>query len=324
MRFNPAMEMQYAAYGLRVASSFELPGMPPTGDAVEELPWLGLRRQEPIELDATWSAIGESPLWRGRQGDGHDLVIDRGTNGNLLFTYGDQARFRLHSEMTQLDCAVGQSGLDWQRVLIGKVLPSISVMRGREALHASVVEFPAGVVAIMGPSGAGKTTLALELLLRGRALFADDQLTLGRTKDGIWGYPGTPHMNIAEQLPCGMDPQPLGSTIARLAGERWFTVSNTSRKPRHVAQLCLIERSPGLPLELQTLTANPLQLAPFMLGLSVDAERQRERFELYADLMASTTLVRLTSGPDHTPSQLADLIEQAVMRTPEMVAGGVE
>ena len=65
--------------------------------------------------------------------------------------------------MSRLDCAPCDSGLDWQRALISKVIPSISVMLGYEALHAATVESPQGVVAIMAPSGAGKSTLALEL-----------------------------------------------------------------------------------------------------------------------------------------------------------------
>jgi hypothetical protein len=60
-----------------------------------------------------------------------------------------------------------------------------------------------------------------------------------------------------------------------------------------------------------------------MLGLSTDTERYRSRFSLYADLMESTTLARLTAGFEHRPEQLADLIEQALMREPELVAGGI-
>ena len=60
-----------------------------------------------------------------------------------------------------------------------------------------------------------------------------------------------------------------------------------------------------------------------MLGLSTDAERQRSRFGLYADLMESATLVRLTAGFEHRPEQLAELIEQALAQQPELIAEGV-
>jgi hypothetical protein len=316
------MERHYAAYGLQLASSFALPGTPAATTSTDQLPLLGLTLLEPMELEEAWSGPAGAPEWRGRQSDGFDLMIERGKDGDLLFSYGNRARYRLDAGMTQLECAPSQSGLDWLRVLIAKVLPSISVMRGYEALHSAVVEFPDGVVAIMGPSGAGKSTLALELLRRGRRLFADDQLTLGRAGEDIRGYPGTPHMNLAESLPGGseIDLQTLGTTLARFGGERWFAVSNTSQTPRPVAALCLLERNTGRQLDLQAVRPSPLLLAPYMLGLSIDAERQRTRFDLYADLVESAALVRLTAGSD-APERLADLIEHAVERGTGLVAG---
>jgi hypothetical protein len=49
-----------------------------------------------------------------------------------------------------------------------------------------------------------------------------------------------------------------------------------------------------------------------MLGLSGDAGRARRRFALYANLMSSTTLMRLSCGDGDGPGDLADLIEQAL------------
>jgi hypothetical protein len=314
------METHYVAHGLHVTSSFRLPGMIPARTGTDGLPSLKLTTQVPAALDDVWIAADGPPEWRGRQGDGYDLVIQQGVGRDLLFVYGHRARFRLHSDLTQLDCAPSQPGVDWLRILMGKVLPSISVMRGYEALHAAVVDFPAGAVAILGAGGAGKSTLALELLLRGRRLFADDQLTLGHAKGVVWGFPGTPHMNIARNLPGQTNPQRLGVALGELAGnERWFAVAEASQEPRRVTMVCLLERSAGLPLALQTLSGNPLVLAPYMLGLSNDSERLRSRFDLYADLLESATLVRLTAGFGHGPNQLADLIERALLSSPEVV-----
>ena len=87
--------------------------------------------------------------------------------------------------------------------------------------------------------------------------------------------------------------------------------------------LCLLERSPSLSLNPHALPANPLLLAPYMLGLSMSAKRQRNRFGLYADLMESVTLVRLTANWQHRPEQLADLLERALVRRAELIAGGI-
>jgi hypothetical protein len=322
------MHARHVAYGLDLRCSFPLPGM---GTAAGDgLPSLELELLTPSEIESSWSGSESPPEWRGRLGDGLDLAIERGAAGDLLFSYGsqapsaeDRARFRLHPGMQRLDCAPTRQGLDWQRTLIGKVLPAISVMRGYEALHGAAVDSPEGVVAIMAPSGAGKSTLAVELVRRGWPLFADDQLTLDHVEGAICAHPGTPHMNLAESLPNDIDPQTLGATLGILAGERWLAAHTTTKRPRPVRMLCLLERGPGLRLEAHPLPPNPLPLAPYVLGLSTDPERGRDRFGLYADLMESATLMRLSAGLEHPPKQLADLLEQALASQRELIAGGI-
>ncbi|HEY2537328.1 MAG TPA: hypothetical protein VGI24_10145 [Solirubrobacteraceae bacterium] len=306
---------------MELRASFPLPGM--ELEEARELPALELMLRLPRELDAVWSGLGGPPQWRGRLGDGLDLTIERGAAGSLMFVYGERARFLLDPDKQRLDCAPNQPGLDWQRALIGKVLPAISVMRGYEALHAAAVDSPEGVVAIMAPSGAGKSTLAIELLGRNQPLFTDDVLTLERTGGGVLAHPGTPHMNIAEQhAGCG-DPEALGSTLGVLTGERWLAAHKSAKHTRPVRLLCLLERGPGLPLATHVLVPNPLTLTPYMLGLSTDAKRARSRFHLFADLLGSATLVRLTAGPEHRPGQLADALEQALARDPELIGGAI-
>jgi hypothetical protein len=148
------MTTRYVAFGLELRTSFPLPGMV-SDEAREELPSLELELTSSGGLDMAWSGSDGPPEWRGRLGDGLDLVIERGVAGEVLFTYGARARFLLDASRRRLRCAPRQAGLEWQRALIGKVLPSISVMRGYEALHAAAVDSPEGVVAIMAPSGTG-------------------------------------------------------------------------------------------------------------------------------------------------------------------------
>jgi hypothetical protein len=317
------MATNYAAYGLRLACSFELPGMQAIADPDDGLPTLALGLREPAELEREWDATTASLEWRGRLGDGLDLTIERGQNGEVLFAYGDRARFRLSSDMRELDCAPEHDGLDWQRALISKVLPAISVMRGYEGLHAAALDSPEGVVAIMAPSGSGKSTLALELLGRGWALFADDTLMLKDTGAGVIAHPGSPHMNLAEDRPSAVDSQTLGDTLAILAGERWLAARTTTTDPRPVRMLCLLRRGADLPTEIHSVTPSPLPLAPYILGLSGDEQRERSRFSLYADLMESTLLVTLTADLQQGPARLADMLEGALARERELTGSEV-
>lgn len=53
-----------------------------------------------------------------------------------------------------------------------------------EILHGSAVAFGSRGVLIMGPSGSGKSGLALDLISRGAALVADDRVVLEASEDG--------------------------------------------------------------------------------------------------------------------------------------------
>jgi hypothetical protein len=301
------METSYVAFGLSLHSSFPLPGMSQMR-VREGLPELDVALEEPAELEAAWSG-GGSP-WRGQLGDGEELTIERGAGGDLRFGYGERASFRLDPAGGQLGCAPREvADLDWQRALLTRVLPNVSIARGHEALHACAVEASLGVVAVAAPSGMGKSTLAAELIRRGWPLFADDVLILRRRAGTIEAQPGTPHMNMAGGVG---DTEGLGETLGTLAGERWVAARQTCSQGRRVAALILLERGPGLSLGVEPLPGSPLTLAPYMLGLPDDEGRDASRFGLYSDLVEEVRLLRLTGGPRDQPADLADAIERAL------------
>lgn len=302
------MDSRYVAFGLSLRSSFPLPGMRRAEAA--DLPALDLVVEAPADLEARWSGpVGDS-AWRGQLGDGEELKIERGVAGDIRFTYGERACFQLDPSATRLACAPREAdALDWQRVLLTRVLPNVGIARGHEALHACAVESPLGVVAVAAASGTGKSTLAGELIRRGWPLFADDVLTLRRAGEAIEAQPATPHMNVSAADPRGDD---LGLTLALLAGERWVAVRESSSTGSGVAAVAILERGPGLSLAAEPLPASPLLLAPFMLGLPDDSGRDASRFALYSDLVESARLLRLTGGPDDRPTDLADSLEQAL------------
>jgi hypothetical protein len=313
------MTTRYVAYGLQLCSSFPLPGMTPRSDA--QLPTLELQLSTPTELDARWSGPGGSPAWRGRLGDGSALSIEDGAGGDTLFTYGERARYRLDAARRTLQCAPWEDGLHWRQTLLGRILPNASLSRGYEALHASAVESPAGVIAVAAPAGMGKTTLGLELMRRGWPLVTDDVLTLADGAEEVRAHPGSPHMNVAATRADAVSATKIGATLGVLAGEHWMAVRRVAERDLPVRMVCLLQRGAKLPLEAQVLTAGPVPLTPYMLGLRGDIARERRRFSLYANLASSATLVRLTCGLGEEPARLADCIELALADS-EAVAGG--
>lgn len=312
------MDTGYVAYGLALRCSFSLPGMAPRG--AEGLPALALNLVSDGELQAAWSGHRGS-AWRGQLGDGHEFSIARGPGGDLLFAYGDEARFRFDRAAGVLECAPGEpADLAWQRVLLSRVLPNVSLAYGREALHASAVESPRGVVAIAAPSETGKSTLAAELVRRGWPLCTDDVLVLDAAADGTVAHPGTPHVTTGTEVPWS---EPRGAAIGVLAGERWMTVRDAQPKPAGVAAVFLLDRRPELSLATRFLPSSPLVLAPYMLGLPDESGRESARFALYSDLVASAALVRLTASSEDTPAELADEVERALEGSARPVREGV-
>jgi hypothetical protein len=315
------METRYVAYGLALHASFQLPGMVQRAGAHH--PSLALDVISPAQIQRLWSGADGVPVWQGRLGDGRSLTIERGIAGDLLITDAARARFHLDPGRESLRCAPLRGGLDWQRTLLSKVLSSISLLHGYEALHASAVESPEGAIAILAPAGSGKTTLALELMRRSYRLMSDDVLTLAATPEGVSAFPGTPHMNVGSGNDgCTSIPQ-ASVTLGDADGERWIAVPNAACDARRLVSIVLLQRGPGLALQLQILRQGPLELAPYMLGLLDDSARPRRRFELYGDLSATATLMRVTAGPADSPAAIADLILSSSATRPKREAVGV-
>jgi hypothetical protein len=92
----------------------------------------------------------------------------------------------------------GEGGMgDWQRFLIAQVLPFAAVLRGLEVFHASAVAIDGRAVAFLGPSGAGKTSIAMALCRLGASFLADDVLSVERDGDRLLGHPGAPIAGVA-------------------------------------------------------------------------------------------------------------------------------
>lgn len=307
------MDKCYSAFGLALRSSFPLPGMTAAEADKASFP-MDLCLRAPAELEEAWSGSASARPWSGQLGDGQRLTIAWGVAGDLLIDYSGGARFLLDSSRPSLACAPQDpAGLAWKRVLLSRVLPNVALALGCEALHASAVETSFGVVAIAGPSGTGKSSLAAELIQRGGSLFADDVLVMSRRDGAIAAHPGSPHASLSPGLASGVAPEELGTVLAEFDGESWIGVRGASRRVSRVAAIALLERGQGLPLAADGILPSPLVLVPHMLGLPDDEPgREASRFALYSDLVESTALLRLTGGADHGPADLATTLQQAL------------
>jgi len=301
-----------SAFGLNLRGPLALPGL---GEAASGLSELELLLVGAAELEAAWSGAATPGSWRGALRDGAELTIRWGRAGDLLCGYGDEARYLLDPSFERLLCAPRTPrSLAWRRVLLSRVLPLVAIARGYEALHAAAVRTPTGIVALAGASGAGKSTLAAELVRRGYGLAGDDVLVVGRHASGAAGFPGGAHLSLEPGGEKGLDAEVLG----KLGGKLWAIVDGAASEPAPVAAIVLLERGEG-PAEVEELPPSPLTLAPFMLGLPDEEGRAGARFALYADLVESGRLLRLSG--DASAAEMAEILERAVA-SPAMAAVG--
>jgi hypothetical protein len=83
---------------------------------------------------------------------------------------------------------------DTATYLLGPVLGLLLRLRGVTCLHASAVSIGGGVVAFVGPEGAGKSTTAAALAQQGCAIVSDDVVALTESEGSFSVYPAYPYL----------------------------------------------------------------------------------------------------------------------------------
>lgn len=218
----------------------------------------------------------------------------------------------LSPDGTRLRCAPsGVPDHAWQRLLIGQVLPFASVLNGLEVLHASAVSRSGEALALLGPSGAGKTSLALELSQRGWDFVADDVLALEHQGDRLLAHPGTPVAAVSrpERIRSAATIVP-GRTSPGTPRERMLQMAGVER-PSPLAALLIIDRrhdGPSLPSFDPHAHPRTLLAATFNFVLATP-ERLLRLLDVCA-LAARLRVERVAVGPSTDSAELAEAVEQ--------------
>jgi hypothetical protein len=175
------------AYGLQVACDLPLAGLPEAAQAAAA-------RETVVRAVAETPSAGPLARLLERRGPGGapDVTLDRrDSDGALLLWKAGAGSYLVAGDGASIDCAGAHvGGTDWQRFLLAQALPAAALLRGFEPLHAAAVTCDGRALAFTGPSGAGKTSLALALTLGGCGLLADDVLSLELVGDDVMAHPG--------------------------------------------------------------------------------------------------------------------------------------
>lgn len=113
------------------------------------------------------------------------LTVDFDASRGYLVRDADGAAHLVSGDGTEVLCTPAGA---WRDLLVGQLLPIASTLRGFEVLHASGVVVDGRAVLVSGPPGAGKSSVALRLVLDGGTLLSDDAVAVD---DGLVAHPGS-------------------------------------------------------------------------------------------------------------------------------------
>ena len=195
----------YRAYGLILRSQRPIQGLSP-------LP----PEDEPSSNEDQVSIfIGEAPAWVNAalrlaaqpiyvtaMGDGVAdpalEVAELGDGEFFRFSYVDGTRFVVDAAMQRIwgTCPASLTQEDLVTYLVGPVLGFVLRRRGVLALHASTFCSNGLAFVLCGEGGAGKSTTAAALALRGVPIQCEDITALRERAGDFWVAPGYPRVNL--------------------------------------------------------------------------------------------------------------------------------
>jgi hypothetical protein len=145
-----------------------------------------------------------------------------------------------------------------EHLYINQMVPLALSRQGRPTFHASVVTVTGGVVAFLGQSGMGKSTLAASFALNGASFLSDDALLVEETNTGCVVQPSHPSIRLWEdsvdQLldgSCATSIPISYSTKARLLAGDALTYS---AKPQRLLAAYVLESNDAAEVAIRTLS----------------------------------------------------------------------
>jgi hypothetical protein len=325
VRLNPcwANGVIYETYGLRLRLPVAIPGLgaaSSTGDVPDiEVHW-GIEPR-----------IAPGLHWvRSFASDERDLagtptsVVDRCVDGGLLrVAYADGTTFWLKADTTQIWASWPDSTTseDASTYFVGPILGYVLRLRGLTVLHASAVRTSRGAVALVGPQGAGKSSMAAAMVGRGHAILSEDVCALRGSGGTIEVLPGYPLIRLwpeaVEMLFGQPDALPL---LTPTWDKRYLPLATDGQEfcgePVPLCAVLLLgkresERAPRLELvpaaeAMVTLVANTYK------NLLLDGQQRADEFRFLQRLMQSVPVGRLVGhSSGERIGEMCDLVLDA-------------
>lgn len=182
------------------------------------------------------------------------------------------------------------------------VLPMALQALGGEALHASGVLGPSGVVALCGESGTGKSTLACALSARGYSLWADDAVAFELNDTGVVTVPLPFRMNLRPDAAAALGNGKVSAFRAR--------------RPVPLTAVVILLRDRGRPRSVRRVVGAEAFRIALEQGYCFrpnETERTTSMVEAYLELVARVPVIELHFEPAWEQlDRLVDALEEIV------------
>jgi hypothetical protein len=173
-----------------------------------------------------------------------------------------------------------------EHLYINQMVPLALSRQGRPTFHASVVTVPGGVIAFLGQSGMGKSTLAASFALNGASFLSDVALLVEETESGCLVQPSHPSIRLwedsVEQLVDASSSTSIPisySTKARLLAGDALTYS---AEPQRLLAAYVLESNDVSQVSIRTLAGVDRHMAwvqnSFLLDIE-DADLLKQHFD---------------------------------------------
>jgi hypothetical protein len=308
------------AFGVDVSAGFEAPGLPP-GPPSAPLPRTHLELAEPSAIDAAWQPRAPQRLLEEEFGGGSTPA--------RTIDFDEQIGYRLYArhfglalispEGERVLCAPpGVAAWRWQRFLVGRVLPWVALLRGREVFHASAVRIGDRAVAFVAPTGGGKTSLALQLVLRGAGFVSDDVLAIETSdSDGVIVHPGASILSVRPAEKAVIERRDW-RRLGRVLGTSGKTYVAVEREPDPLplGALYFLRPTPGRGTRIDAGGVDPRALlgSSFVVSIAT-AARLSHLLEVCAEIAAGVPLFTAQVDPEQGSGSLAAAVEDHVLET---------
>jgi hypothetical protein len=300
------------AFGLSLEADLPVIGLEQR-EGPGEPPLTTLRETTPEAIDLQWVPGETERKVDNRYPDGRVMMtVDEHPEKGYRIDAPGYGRFRVTIDGSLIECAPAEGpAWLWHRALFAQALPLAAALNGIEVIHASGVVIDGRGLAFVGHSGAGKTSLAIQLVDQGAKLLADDVVAISKIHGQLHAHPGARFSNVAQEQfdsVASGHPERLGGVLGR-SDKLHIQVGPMAEAAVPLGALYYIERGETIPeLRFERLSPPDPTLLLASTFVQYAPAQMPTRLEALSEIAERVSTFRLLVPRGHAASELAPLV----------------